>query len=92
MQVTINLLGQLRHLAACDAVSLEIPDGATVAEAVFALGAEQGAAFLAIVSDEAGALRPSLMVLHNDMPIDKAVPPALRAGDEITLLTAISGG
>lgn len=92
MRITVHLLGQLRHLAARDSVSIEVGEGATVSDVVMQVAAGYDEAFRAIVLDAQGALRPSLMVLHNDIPIDKASAPRLREGDQVTLLTAIAGG
>ena len=92
MKITVHFLGQLRHLADRDDMVVEAPPGTPLAGILESAGAGHDEKFKRIVFDDSGALRASLMVLHNDVPIDKDAPPALGDGDEITLLTAISGG
>lgn len=92
MKITVHLLGQLRHIAGRDSVAASAPDTATVRDVVGLVAAGYDASFREIVFALDGAFRPSLMVLHNEIPIDKDMPPKLRDGDQITLLTAISGG
>lgn len=92
MKITVHLLGQLRHAAGRDAIVIEAPPNTTLTDVIRQAAANYDAAFRAIVFNETGALRPSLMVLYNETPIDKDSLPTLRDGDQITLLTAISGG
>ncbi|MBI2421686.1 MAG: MoaD/ThiS family protein [Candidatus Hydrogenedentes bacterium] len=92
MQVTMRYFGQLRHLAGRDEDTIHLETGVTALSAIRAAMAPYGEAAALIVMDASGALRPSLMVLINDAPIDKETPPTLQSGDIITLLCAISGG
>lgn len=55
------------------------------------LAADLGADFSRVLLD-GDMVRPSVLALLNDTPIDKANPPALRDGDQLTLLPAIAGG
>jgi molybdopterin converting factor small subunit len=48
--------------------------------------------FARILFDEDGALRPSVMVLVNDAPVNREALPNLNAGDRVALLPAIAGG
>ncbi|MBP8130009.1 MAG: MoaD/ThiS family protein [Candidatus Hydrogenedentes bacterium] len=92
MNITVHLLGQLGHIAGRDSVAVEAEDAASVREVVLHVTAAHGASFREIVFTPDGAFRPSLMVLCNEVPIDKDAPPKLRDGDQVTLLTAIAGG
>jgi molybdopterin converting factor small subunit len=92
MRLSIQLYGQLRHMAGADVVPLEAPDGATLVEALAVLSAAYEPAFRAILFDATGALRPSLMLLVNEQSIARESPPALHEGDVVTVLPAISGG
>ena len=92
MNITLRYLGQLGQLSECDEEVLESAPEQTMAALIHEAAARHGAAFQAIVFTESGAFRPSLMILVNGVPADKQALPALRAGDEITLLAAIAGG
>jgi len=90
MNVTVQYLGQLGQLAGRDEEPRTVPDGSLVG-LLATLATEYGESFSTIVLD-GDAIRPSLMVLVNDAPVDKANPPAVNEGDTVTLLPAISGG
>lgn len=92
MKITVCFLGQLRHSANRDSVVIEAASGAVLTDVIGQAAAKYDDVFRGIVFNESGLLRPSLMVLYNETPIDKDAPPTLRDGDQITLLTAISGG
>ena len=91
MNVTLQLLGQLRHLAGEDELALSVEDGASLTDFLEGVANEQGDEFTNILLDS-GAIRSSMMVLVNEVPVDKSAPPALSDGDTITLLPAIAGG
>lgn len=92
MRLSIQLYGQLRHMAGADVVPLEVPEDTTLPEALAVLSAAYEPAFHTILFDAAGALRPSLMLLVNEQSIARESPPALHDGDVVTVLPAISGG
>lgn len=92
MRISVQLYGQLRHIAGEDVVVLDVPEDATLASALLVLSASYDLAFHTILFDDAGALRPALMLLINEHSIDKQAPPPLAEGDVITVLPAISGG
>jgi len=91
MTIKLHLFGQLRHLADAETLDLDIADGTPLMRVLSDTARAQGDEFAGILLDGDG-VRPSMMVLLNDDPIDKANPPALQDGDAITLLSAIAGG
>lgn len=76
MQVRVRLFAALRERAGADEVSLELPDGALVRDA------------LEEVRDVSAGLRVVVAVNHEYAADDQA----LRAGDEIALIPPVSGG
>lgn len=92
MNVTINLFGQLRHLADADQVTLEAAEDGALLPTLQHLASQYPEQFTTILFDEDQQVRSSMMVLINDTAIDKANPPQLQDGDAITLLSAIAGG
>jgi molybdopterin synthase catalytic subunit len=76
MQVTVRLFAQLRERAGASELSIELPDGATVKDAIEELG------------DVAGGL-PVVMAVNREYA-DGDAP--LAAGDELALIPPVSGG
>jgi molybdopterin synthase sulfur carrier subunit len=81
MQVRVRLGAGLARLATAPLVSLELEEGATVADACRRLAAEQPALESAL-----GAALPVVAGAH----AERERP--LRAGDELALLTPVAGG
>ena len=81
MQVRVRLGTGLARLAAAPIVGLELDDGATVADAVARLAAEHPA-----LAEPLHAALPMVAGAHpnRDRP--------LHAGDELALVTPVSGG
>ena len=82
MTVRVRLFAVLRERAGRDEVELELDEGATVAEAIAAVGALPG------LGDVVGRL-PVRMAVNRDYA-DEATP--LAAGDELALIPPVSGG
>ena len=92
MKITLNYFGQLRHHAGCESESRSIADGCSLSDALREVAADHGPEFSVILLDDSGELRPSVMLLVNDTPVDKAALPALSNGDAVSVLPAIAGG
>ncbi len=91
MKITVQFFGQLREFTGVESATDECADGTTVADHLKALAERYDERFAGAILD-GEALRPSVMVLVNDVGILKNEPHALADGDTITLLTAIAGG
>lgn len=76
MEVTVRLFAALRERAGSSSVSLDLPDGATVADALRAL------------EDVRGGVQCVLAVNREYAPEDQV----LAAGDEVALIPPVSGG
>lgn len=76
MRVSVRLFAMLRQRAGRDALELDLPEGATVADA------------LAAVEDLAGGLPLVLAVNREYAPAEQP----LRPGDELALIPPVSGG
>src|SRR4051794_4960886 len=76
MRIQVRLFAQLRERAGRDAVELDLPDGARVADA------------LAALDDVAGGL-PVVMAVNREYAGAEQV---LSAGDELALVPPVSGG
>ena len=83
MTVTVHLFAMLRERAGRDTVELEIPEGATVADALRELAVQYEALAPLIAS------MPMVMAV-NQVYADPAA--VLRLGDELALIPPVSGG
>jgi molybdopterin converting factor subunit 1 len=81
MTLTIHLFAKLRDLAGADAVALDVPAGATVADVRRALADRHPAT--------AGLLARSAVAVDHDIATDAAVVPP---GAEVAVLPPASGG
>lgn len=92
MKVTVNYFGQLRQLAGRDAESRDRDAGLTLGDLLADAAREHGEEFKSILMDDAGELRPFLLILVNGTAVSKSASLTLQDGDEVTLLTPLSGG
>jgi MoaE-MoaD fusion protein len=82
MEVEVRLFAMLRERAGRDSVTVDVPDGATVAEALDAVGREHG------LGELIGAM-PVVMAVNREYA---AEDDRLSAGDELALIPPVSGG
>jgi molybdopterin converting factor small subunit len=92
MQVQFTYLAQIRTAAGAESEQVELADGTTLDAALAQLGAAHGDAFGALTLDESGRVRPSLVALVNDVPVDRDGPCELADGDQVVLLSPVAGG
>jgi molybdopterin synthase catalytic subunit len=82
MEVEVRLFAMLRERAGCDTVTVELPEGATVRDAIAAVGGERGLGDLI-------AAMPVVMAVNREYA---AEGDTLAAGDELALIPPVSGG
>jgi molybdopterin converting factor subunit 1 len=82
MEVEVRLFAMLRERAGSDSVTVDLADGATVRDAVDAVGAQHGLRELI-------SRMPVVMAVNREYA-DEDDP--LRAGDELALIPPVSGG
>jgi len=82
MVVEVRLFAMLRERAGTDRITVEVADGATVKEALAAVGDEHGLGELI-------AEMPVVMAVNREYA---AADDALSAGDELALIPPVSGG
>ena len=81
MTLTVHLFARLRELAGADAVAVELPPGATVADVRRAVSAAYPAA--------AALVARSAVAVNHDFAAD---PAAVAPGVEVAILPPVSGG
>ncbi len=82
MRVTVRLFAMLRERAGSDSVEIELEEGATVADAIVALGEDPG------VGDLASRL-PLRIAVNREYAADDA---PIGPGDELAAIPPVSGG
>src|SRR4051812_119231 len=82
MIVEVRLFAMLRERAGSDTVAVEVPDGATVGQALKAVGAVAGLGELI-------AAMPVVMAVNREYAGEDAL---LSPGDELALIPPVSGG
>lgn len=92
MKVRIKYFGQLREMAGVEEEAGEPSEGNDLKAVLEERARSHGDDFRRVIFNRGGRLRPSVMILVNGDPVDKARPPKLEDGDEITVLAAIAGG
>ena len=92
MKITLHYLGPLRYAAGMDAETWQGGENALLTQALNEAASRHPEQFATILFDARGELRPSLLVLVNEVPVDRNPLPRLHDGDEVTLLPAIAGG
>ena len=82
MKVEVRLFAMLRERAGCNSVTVDVPEGATVRQALDAVGARHG------LGELLDAM-PVVMAVNRDYATDEV---SLHAGDELALIPPVSGG
>jgi len=82
MEIEVRLFAMLRERAGTNTVAVEVPDGATVGDALAAVGRQHG------LGDLIEAM-PVVMAVNREYA---GTDDALSAGDELALIPPVSGG
>jgi molybdopterin converting factor small subunit len=90
MRVTIHYMAQIKRAAGCASENVEVAADSTLCDALRALADRHGAAFRAMLLDDTGEPRRSLLFFVGD---EHAEPARLvRDGDAIAILAPMAGG
>ena len=92
MLINIRFDTQVRKLAGCNRMSVNVDDSASL-EQIIRQVADQGTAQLRDnLLDSQGSIRSSILVFLDDDLVDKDKRLKLHEGSELTFSTLISGG
>lgn len=92
MKITILLLGQARQLASSERLEVELEDDACVDDTLPAILEGADPRLTAVLADDHGKLRRSVMAILRDQTIDPGEANLLHDKDELSLLPPMSGG
>ena len=93
-QITIRFTGQLRTLAGCSSLDLDVAEGVTLAEALFVLRERMPAAFGERVLEPllAGRATGVLVLRNRALCSERDLERPLGQGDVIAFVTPMEGG
>lgn len=92
MLIHVRFDSQVRRLAGCNRISVDVNASASlekIVQQVARVGTEQ---LRSTLLDDQQSLRSSILVFLDDDLVAKDQPLVLREGSELTLTTLISGG
>ena len=92
MKVDIFYHAQIRLAAGGASGLVDVAPGTTVTALLRAQAERHGEAFRKIVLDDAGRVRPGIIVLVNDRPKADSSDPVLTEGDRVALFSPVAGG
>lgn len=92
MTVRIHYMTQVRAVLGLAGEEVELAEPSPAASVLNALAECHGDRFREIVLDAEGRLRPSVLVCLGDEQLDASLQTLVKPGDELTILSAISGG
>jgi molybdopterin converting factor small subunit len=92
MKIGMSYFAQIRVAAGMEGETFNLPAGSGLAGAVAAAAERHGGEFKALVLDDGGAVRGSVIALVNGVPVPRSGGRPLKDGDAVSLLSAVSGG
>jgi len=92
MTVTVNYTTQVKAALGVASETVQLDEACTVAELIQRLANEHGETFRSLVLDAQGRLLPSILLSRDSDQINFDDPVKLADGQELTILSAISGG
>lgn len=92
MLVHVRFDSQVRRLAGCNRISVDVDATASLEQVVQRVAAKGTEQLRDTLLDDHNSLRGSILVFLNDDLIAKDQPLVLLEGSELTLTTLISGG
>lgn len=92
MKVTLHYETQLKRAVGIAAETIEVPDGAGVSEVVRTAAEQHGESVAAMLLDEQGNVRRSVLIFVGDEQIGAGDARELIDGSTLTLMSPISGG
>ncbi len=92
MLIHIRFDSQLRRLAGCNRISVDVNASASLEQIVQQVAKEGTEQFRSSLLDEHQSLRTSILVFLDDDLVAREQPLVLREGSELTFTTLISGG
>jgi MoaD family protein len=91
VRLKVSYSGQARAAAGCGSEEFELPATATLHDLLLAIASRHGER-MAELLDFKNRGAPAVLVFVNEEQVSWEAPPVLKDGDEVMLLSPISGG
>ncbi len=92
MLIHVRFDSQMRRLAGCNRISVDVKDSASLEQIVQQVAKQGPEQLRNTLLDDQQSLRSSILVFLGDHLVAKDQPLVFRKGSELTLTTLISGG
>ncbi len=92
MKVRVFYTTQLKAALDVGSEDIEVEQPGTLSALIHELGQWHGAAFRELGLDKQGRLLPSILLCVGDQQLDSDGDVELQGGEEVTILSPISGG
>ena len=92
MIIKVSYYGQSRQVSGVERGECELPENGTIFDLIKLIAKQWGDEMTAILLNEDGKLRQSILLPVNDEVVDCYTAGLLKDGDEISILSALSGG
>lgn len=92
MKVRVHYTTQLRTAVGRATDEVELGQAATLGNLLEQLASRHGGEFRDMILDDSGSLLPSVLVCIGDTQTQPDIETRLNEGDDVTLLSPISGG
>lgn len=91
MKIAVRYMAQLRRVAGTAVEQVELERPCSTTDLMKRLAERHGRPFRDLVLDEAGGIRPAVLLFVGDEQVGLEIAP-LREGDVVTVLTPMAGG
>ena len=92
MKLRVSYSGQARAAAGCGSEEFELPASATLRDLLQAIASRHGEHMKALLEINPARCAPAVLTFVGEEQVRWDAPPMLNDGDEIMLLSPISGG
>jgi hypothetical protein len=92
VKVNVHFDSQVRRIAGCRTVSLDVDQDTSLIEVIERVGNSGTVGLRSTLMDEDDSVRPSILIFLNNELVAKEQQCVLHEGAELTLTTLISGG
>ena len=92
MKLNVSYSGQARAAAGCGSEEFELPAAATLRDLLPAIASRHGERMETLLETTPARGAPAVLVFVGEEQVRWETPPVLKDGDDVMLLSPISGG
>jgi molybdopterin converting factor small subunit len=92
VKLKVSYSGQARAAAGCGSEEFQLPAAATLRDLLLAIASRHGERMTSMLQTTPERGAPAVLVFVGEEQVPWETPPALKDGDDVMLLSPISGG